>query len=470
VNLIARLIARTALAFNGTTPETVTGYSTPPEQNLLRTYKSGADTVGAFTTQDLGAPDKERPIALWFRLIGTPNVSSSRVDIKSAFVGDTDAAYVPNALLLESHPLLTTWTGPLTVGPTDRVCPVHDQDAACTIEFRSMDLLRALELGLIDDLAPGAPSADDCCLSSSITVTATSTLDPWNNRLVVFIDPVAVGTVVSLPLLISTALARKAVFIYLGVGSVFVAVQAGDFMNGVEDGLFELNGNVAAIVERRETTWTSTEAVLSKGQTLEVDAAGETVDIDLADAPVFPVRYEMTESGFLRLQPLASSAIVQEIQLVRNGGTGQAVLIPRAGELLNGEINGRFYLGFNEGATVRRLVPGGWLATGDGGQRPCRTLTLTGNATLGLWGAGRINVLCTQAAAQTVTMPVNTDPIADGAEANFGCAGAGGLTINGNGALIRSGTGAPAATMALVQHENARLVWAGTLWIAYLGT
>lgn len=468
MNLIARLIARTALEFDGVTPETVTGYSTAPEQNVLRTYKSAADTVGAFTTQDLGAPDKERPIALWFRLIGTPNAGTSRVDIKSAFVGDTDAAYVPNALLLESHPLLTTWTGPLTVGPTDRVCPVHDENTACTMEFRSMDLLQAIELGLIDDLTPGAPSADDCCLSSSITVTATSTLDPWNNRLIVFIDPVAVGAIVSLPTLIDVALSRKAVFIYLGEGSVFVAPQAGDQMNGVTNGVFELNGNIAAVVERRETTWTSTEAVLSAGQTLENAVKAATVDIDLADAPVFPVRFEMTQPGFLRLQPLASSGIVQELQLVRNGGTGQAVLIPRAGEVLNGEVDGRFFLGFNEGATVRRLLTGGWLAIGDGAQRPCRTLTLAADATLELWGAGRINVLCTQAGAQTVTLPAS--PIADGAEANFGCAGAGGLTISGNGANIRSGTGAPAATMAVAQNENARLVWAGTLWIAYLGT
>jgi len=469
VEIIARNIVRTADAFDGTTPETVTGYSTPPGQNILRTYKSAEDSVGAFTTQDLGAPDKERPIALWYRLIGTPNAVTSRVEIRSAFVGDTNAAYGPTNILLESHSLLTTWVGPLVVGPTDRVCPVHEQVTPSTMEFRSMDLLRALELNLF--LAPGAPpAADDCCVTSPITVVADTTLDPWNNTLIVFIAPAAAGTVITLPVLLDTGLGRKAVLVYEGIGLVVVKPQAGEQMNGDADGLIEINGKRAVIVERRETTWTATQPVLSNGEDIENAVAGATEDISIADGSKVPVRFEFNAPGFLRMPLLASSGIDQEFQLVRAGGAEQAILIPQAGEPLNGKADGRLFLGWNENATVRRTLTGGWLAVGDGAQRPCRTLTLAADATLALWGAGRINVLCTKAAAQTVTMPLNTDPIADGAEANFGCAGAGGLTINGNGALIRSGTGAPAATMVLAQHENARLVWAGTLWIAFLGT
>lgn len=466
---IFRTVVRTAARFNGTTPETLTGYTRPPGQNVLRTYKSGApDPVGAFTTQDLGAPDKERAIAVWPRLIGTPN-ESSRVEVRSAFVGDTPAPYGPNALLLDSQPLTTTYSGPLIVGPTDRVCPVHEEDVEgnCTIEFRSMDLALAVQFGLIDDLSPNPTS--DCCSSSSITVTEATTLDPWENNLVVFID-VTNGVAVTLPLLSTLGLGRKVTFVNIGDNYALVAVNVADQMNGVTNGVIELGGNEAVIVERRETTYTGTKPLTGNGEYFNNAVSGATVQISTPDSTIFPVRIEFDAPGFLQLPLLGQASTDQVIEIIRDGGVVQVAIIPRLFEKLNGEVDGRFYLGAGENAVARRTVSGGWLVVGDGAQRPARTLTLAADATLDLWGAGKLNVICTQAAAQTVTLPASTDPIASGAELVIGCAGAGGLTINGNGASIRSGTGAPAGTMALAQHENARLVWADTLWIAVLGT
>jgi hypothetical protein len=460
------LVLNATTSFNGTTA--VTNAYQPSGENP----KAPRSVVTQASIGRLSFKDQMRPgsvaALVRVRTWGISGLVAAVKSLNTAEVAELTSPDDPEPIglnaTLKTVTATSDWSDALLLGPSDALTL---SGATGTVELMIIDLNGSEMVTYLSAIAASG-GASSCCTSTSITVAATSQIAAWSDTLFVYVTAAA-GSTITLPALSGLTLGAKAVFVRDGDGVVLVIVDGADELNGVVGAGFELDGRRAVFVDRRETMWTSTQPNVSAGQSISNAVAGATVAVDTADEPVFTVRFDFDAHGFLRLPLLTNAALGQDIILARFGGEFQAVVIPQVGQLLNGDVDGRVYLGWNENAVARKTLAG-WLVMGDGAGRPARTLTMAADGTLALWGAGQINVLATQAGAQTITLPLSTDPIAPGARVNFGCAGAGGLTINGNGANIRSGTGAPAATMALVQHENAWLVWTGTLWIAGLAT
>ena len=127
-----------------------------------------------------------------------------------------------------------------------------------------------------------------------------------------------------------------------------------------------------------------------------------------------------------------------------------------------GSVGTAIVLGYNETATF--VFDGTqWLVVRSA--PTVRTLTETiDRVMVEKWNGLRI-FRCTQAGAQTMTLPSPlTCPI--GMEAQFVCLGAGGLTVNGGAANSIVSAGALAATKAIAVNTNMRLVCDGTTWDA----
>lgn len=313
----------------------------------------------------------------------------------------------------------------------------------------------------------GTSSSENCCETSSITVTESTTLLPWANTLFVFVNgPLDTTTVITLTAFADITLNRRAVVVRVGGGVVVVIPTTGESMNGKVNGIVELDGFGGVIFDRREVTWTSTKPNMATAQTLEIANPGDTVTIAPPTGVMDPVRIEATASGFARLPTIINWPTTDYFPITRNGGTGQIIIIPFAGEILNGEVDGRVFLGFNDVALAHK-TPFGAVVVTSSGSRPIRCLTLAANATLDFFGAA-IVVNATQAAAQNVNLPpTGTNEVMPGARARFCCKGVGGLTIGGNGSLIAPGSGgAAAANLVIAQNETTDLVWDTTQWIA----
>lgn len=302
---------------------------------------------------------------------------------------------------------------------------------------------------------------------SFLVVTGTQAIPAWTGTCFAFIN-CAAPAILTLPAAALQSQVSRLVLVR--TGGIFPLVQAAgtDTINGVASSGFQISGRTAIEVYRAGAGYTSSAPILTAVTNLANAVAGATVDLPQSLAPNTDVQIDYTAAGFLRLPVLAEAPLEvdQLVQRTPGGGTSQAVLIPRAGEIVNGEVDGRVYLGERGVLRIRRNTVG-WCVTSDGGRRRAQKLIHAANTTLPLWGAGLLMVDCTQAAAQTETMPLSTLPICEGAQALFAALGAGGLTINGNGYSIRPGGGvAPAGTLVVAQFTNVLLTFTGTEYTA----
>lgn len=435
MEVYARLVVRTAPIFDGTTPETQTGYS-GDARNALRIYKAGG-AVGAFTTQDLGAPDKERSIVVWVRLVGVPEPGVSRVDLRSAFAGDAEDGYLPTSALLDSVPLATTWSRPLVVGPTDRVCPVHRIPG--TLEVRSIDLTKVMQMGLT--LPWGiAPPGNDCCISSAITVTADATLESWSGTRFVFVDsPTPVE--LQLPALNDVGLGRGLVVVPLDAGIVNVVPEVGEKVNG------EINFGVvvsrrAAQLWRREGTWVSSLPIVSPGIGLTNIVAGAELSMSSLDGVVQTVILNYQAWGSVRLPSSSGVPAGTRVPFIRSGpeSTGMVMVRPQAGDFLNGSPNRRAYI---PEECVAELVKAesGWVLFVT--QRNAVQEVPVGGVTVAPF-AGTKTIRCTAVGAQAITLPAIIDCEPNALLIIEAVGGA--KTATAVGLDVINGKGAPGAT------------------------
>lgn len=397
-----RTIRRIARIFDGTTPETMTGYTTRPSENFLLTVKSDVENVvGSFSTRDLSSADAQRPLAVWFRLVGEPQPDSV-LNLRSA-ASEAGASYP--SLLLNSYALTTDWQGPIVVGATDRLCPVHDSGAASAIEYMVIDAVNAAQLGLIKDIT-SAP-ATNCCSSASITVTDTGGLSAWGvDTLYVFVNaPAAPPKSIQMPLLANLAIGKSAVFIRIGGGLVYVGPQGAEKMNGQSGYAFELDSFCAVRVTRREDGYVATKNTLWPGTLITNAVANFTVALPTPAAPVTEVRLDITERTLLRLPATGDWAVGCEMPLVRGNGRAPAVIFPQAGELLNGRTNGTAHLGSKDAAVLRKTTYGIIIVGSHGLREPEIIEVPAGNATIPNY-AGELVVRFTEAAAQAGTLPL----------------------------------------------------------------
>lgn len=239
----------------------------------------------------------------------------------------------------------------------------------------------------------------------------------------------------------------------------------GDTLNGLANG-FAILGNPGAVIRLRRVPGGWVE--VSDRQTTPMQVITATVDATL-------------DSGWMGLKAILATQVAAQVltlpaAALLNPGCEFIITYPIAAPALGagnltinaglvniiggGFINTAAVLGYNETAT---LVFDGtqWLMVRSA--PTVRTLAEGANRVMVEVWNGLREFRCTQAGAQTMTMPAaNVVPI--GMEAHFVCEGAGGLTINGGGTNI-IGAGSSAATKAIAQFTAIRIVSNGTNWI-----
>lgn len=242
---------------------------------------------------------------------------------------------------------------------------------------------------------------------------------------------------------------------------------AGDTLNGLANG-FAILGNPGAVIRLRRVPsgWVE----VSDRQTTPMQVITATVDSTL-------------DSGWLGLKAILGTQVAAQVltlpaaALLNPGcefivtypiaapaaGAGNLTINSGATNIVGGgSVGTAIVLGYNETATF--VFDGTqWLVVRSA--PTVRTLTETiDRVMVEKWNGLRI-FRCTQAVAQTMTLPSPlTCPI--GMEAQFVCLGAGGLTVNGGVANSIVSAGALAATKAIAVNTNMRLVCDGTTWDA----
>jgi hypothetical protein len=449
MSIFARTIVRTARLFDGSTPETTTGWSKPLKDNATYTFKADVTTpVGSWSTKDLGVRAADRPLALWFRLDGTPNPGTSLLTHKTARTGDTNPAYVPTNLLLEQFPLTTKLQGPIIINATDRVCVTHDEGGACSVEFLALDAAQAAELGLIRDLT-SAPDVD-CCSRESITVTESTDLAAWGSKeLVVFVDApsTTLPAEINMPALADLEIGQSALFVRIGGALAYVGTNVvGDAINGQVNQAFELPAFAAVRVTREELTFSATAPILAVGTSLNNQGPGVpglVIDLPTPTAPSMPVQTNFAVRTLVRCPPTALMAVGDEIPLIWASGTGPIVIIPRNFETLNGEVDGRAYYRSVDMPVIKKTFYG-LIVVGSGDMRASPIATYSaGAAVIGPYHGTQI-VRLTEAAAQSATLP-DASFCQPEALLVIECIG-GAKTINRAAADVINGRGAAGAT------------------------
>lgn len=455
-------------AFDGTTP--FTGTWKPEENANWPSVNSTQATVGriSFSRQ---LRDGLSPALIIARVWSTDAgyVMTSRT-ANSTEIADLKAPYDPLPIglntLMESRSLVSTrWCAPILLGPTDAVTFAFTGAVRATVEYIMVEATSEQGLAFLQQVMLDVSATDEDV--SFMTITGTTTIPAWSGTLYAFVNAPA-STVITLPLVGDQGQNSRLVLVRTGGTRPLVQASGAELLNGTASRQFEIGGLEAVEVRRASTGYSVDKPLLQATITAITNAvAGGIVDLPAFVSGTTSVQADYTAHGFARLPALTLTPFDADMCLQRlvGGGTSQLVLIPIAGDPLNGETDGRVFFGAKGAARIKRQL-GGWCVTTDGGSRPQLKVTHAANTTLPLWGPGLLMVDCTQVAAQTETLPISTDPICVGAQVLFSALGAGGLTINGNGYLIR--TAGAAATLVVTQNKNVLCTFSGTEWVALI--
>jgi len=468
VETFVKTIARRALFFDGTTPEdSAVGYTTPPTQNCLRTFKSTPETpVGRFSTRDLGSLDAERPLAISYRLIGSPVPGPTRIEFRSAAPGDTDAGYGPTDFLLSTHPLETTWSPWSVLGGTDRVWGFHPEGDEATLEIRVVDFVLAVQLGLFETIDSPADSA----LSPETRVVAIAAgvpeqLEPWTAS-VLYAVVTAAGNndVLQLPLLADVPEGSR-LRLYRASGRWFnVIATGGATINGSAFPLRITADSQGAYIEATAAGWVASMAPDNTN-------AGPIEGTANVPSPLsrLRTRIEWTITGagqVLQIPPIGDVAIDQEVEVVVVGvaAGGGGYVAPSAGQNLDGVTDRRVPLvRLGDAAIFRVVAPGAWTSYTNGNDVNADTIAVVADPALGAVGAwsGVRFYAATYAAPGSFTLP--TAPQV-GQEIIVRPIGANAVTLQAGPNVIVSG-GAAAASLLLVADTPVRLKYFTGQWV-----
>ena len=471
VDFYARTIVRKARGFDGITPETSTGYTPEkPGGNATRIYKEADDEVGSFGVRDLGSLEADRPLVVWYRLVGTAAVGD-KVEIRSAAAGDTNGGY-PTGVLLETKALKTTDIGPFILGPTDRIHPFHDDSAV--MEFRVLGFTDALHAGILESCCNGGggDGEDGCCELSEITVTEPGQLDSWPGLRIVYVTMEESGGDVTLPDLAD--MDEKAALVVVRRGGEWfrIAVDAGDRQNGELNGAIIVNKDDYAIwLKPGSDTWTASADTRTFSDALPADP-GVGLPVQLNPWPsgsVYLVEY--TEAKTLIFPPTTDQAkgAWAAFTVAQGGSPTTFRLSDPVEEYLDGVL----------GNTVTLVNPGDTLlvlpADGDGfrtvhnvrDQGATTILAPAVNAVIAAnWRGSRFaTASAIGGPAVDITLPdPNVAPVAEVGQELIYSAAVNGCRVIATNALI-VGLGVAAAVNATINANVTRVIrWDGSFW------
>jgi len=394
--------------------------------------------------------------------------SANTAEYTNLKIPDNPVPVVVNSAL-KSVTLTQDWSQPLLLGPTDAITLFSDDRN--TVEIQIIDVADEMAMQYLAAVLSTITPAEQVKL---IHVTASTILDPFAGKLIVLAAMAAAPATVQLPLISAEAEGSEAFVVRTGGAATFSVSRDGtDLINGgatpVDFGA--RSGESFAV---RGGQW------LTSGtpRLLEFDAANAVVGGVVAlptPIGIQTARVNFTERGDLQLPDLAVVGFGCGYLLERSGDNAsiprRVRLLPVAGQAVNGVNNLVTYLG-SPGSSMWVLKTHGiagetgtWQVVADRQIVAAQTFVYSANQTLDSGWVGRKYFRLTQAGAQTLDLPPpGLTPI--DCIANVVCEGAGGATINGNGANIRVNTAAPAASLAQALNGVREYKFNGTDWLA----
>lgn len=453
------------------------GWADGGPSNTKDTYFEGTTVVGRFRPATLGRTKFKHSR---FRVYcDGPITQGDVVFVRGSLnVDPADRIVPPNPLRTVSVPLTTSLEAAtrLELGPNDDICVVHAGDGeAATLHFVGYDLDEA-QLDRQDLLAL-LIQAQAQIVGGAVTIrnqNAAGTIDPWpTGHLYVFVDAPA-GSVVRVPAIADVAPpgangpVNLVTFVRVGGGVVLLQSQNGELANGQAAPAWavELSAFEAVTWERVGAGWVVTKAPFAGPTFLSNAVIGGSVNIPIPTSPTSVVQLDFSADGDAILPTTADWPLGNSTWIMRAPGLGneQVRFRPPAGELLNSQADGLFYLSPNHVALVRRTLVG-YMVSSDGVGRPAG-FTQVGGAAVNVqpWGLHELFLELNGAGAQTATLPARAR-VPAGAPISVLATNAAKTVSAAAGETIVGVATAPALTFGVPQNTVRRFVALGaTQW------
>lgn len=439
----------------------------PSPKSQPRSYMNQS-TIGRLSYADLGQTGRigqlviarcDVAAALMTLTVRTENAAEN-----TAGNNDTPA---PNNLdaALYTRSLTPDWCLPFLMGPTDAITLTDGlvTSVPATVELMTVDLQDSASLAYLNALFATAALTPTVAVR---IVTVSEVIPAFSGVQYILGNAAAASMVLTLPTAASEAEGTTLVVTRIGGGWIQVSPQGADTINGSTNSVI-LNDIGQITFTLRGGVWLASRAPITTDLTVTNAVADTTVPLPTGTGTTL-VNVTFTARGIISLPALANVALGVEYLLQRTsdnaGFSPSRVLITTqaVGDTLNGLANGTALLG-NPGSVLRlRRVTGGWVEVSDRQSTPTQVIAATVDSTLDSGWVGLKLIRATQAAAQTLTLPVigllNTGCVFD-----VVYAGTTSLTINGNGVNIVGG-GSTGATIILGPNESGRLAFNGTEW------
>lgn len=450
--------------FDGTTP-LATDW-TPDGNNAEPRASVTQEVIGRLSFRDLARPGTSG-LLLMARRWGPAGSGSDTLTVRS--MNSTEAAQLtvpddPTAISLdqslEARNLLTTWSSPAFLGPTDAVSLNWLPQGGGTVELEMAEIQDALLAAKVAALVATQNSND----FSSRTITASTTLAGWSKTLYLLVQTPG-GATVSLPDLADVPEIGTRVVYIQDEGSATFNVDGGGTINGQAEFVSPLGS--MGIIERTPFGWAATGiAESSAATTLSNAVAGSAVAVpEWTGTHLFMV--DFTARGVLRLPAAADIGVDAEAIFVRTGaddGTHeeQAGILPSGTEEIN-HVNGPIYLGLiGSSVRVKRRIDGGWIATS---HNAVRNTVEAGNKTFTSGWPGRRTVVTTAAGATVTLPPYDGIPFPADCELEVLNTGGAAATVQrANAAESVVGGGAAGANKSVASNTAGVFRFAGTAW------
>ena len=459
-----------ATDFDGTTVKSRDWTPNSSAKSQASNYVSQA-AIGRLSFADFGQPGSMGQLAI-ARCDVAAALMTLTVRTLSAAENTAAGAYVaapaPNNLdaALITRALTPDWCAPFLMGPTDAIAltdGVASGTVPSTVEIMTVDLHDASAVAYLNALFTVINATP---VVSTRIVTVSEVVAVFSGTQYIIGTAAAVSMNLTLPLAASVADGTTLVVSRVNGGWIAILPQGADTINGSTQSVIQADlGQTTFILKGGQ--WLASDAPITAAITVSNAVNDAIVAVPIVTGSTL-VNVNFTARGQLQMPILANVAIGAEYLFIRTAdGAGFSpvraeIIMGAAGDLMNGLANGIAEVG-NVGAGVRfRRVALGWQVTADRICTPAQQIASTGNDTLDSLWAGLKSLTSSQAAAQTLTLPVATLCV-QGGRIRVISTGAAGLTVTSPAATIVGG-GASSTSRRLALNESGEFMWNGTIW------
>lgn len=447
-------------SFDGTSALTAIWAPNPSPKSQARSYVFQA-ALGRLSYADLAGPGSLGQLVRVRTYEDSAGLTARVVSANSTENTDVPDPSVMNSVL-ETIAVTTVWSAPFHMGPTDALAFSQSVARASTVEIMTVGMLETtaaayMAAGIIASAtAPGAVSVR--------SVTVSETMPVFSGSQYLLGNAAATSMTITLPLASSVSAGTKVITTRVGGGWIAVAPQGGDTINGAARNVI-INDLGQVVFEQRGSQWIASDAPITADVTLTNAVADTVVALPIATGTTL-VNVSFTARGQIVAPAIADVAVGVEYLIQRTAdGAGvspvRVELAVPAGVTVNGLASGTATLS-NPGSILRvRRAGNGYIVTSDRQSTPTQVLAAIADLTIDSGWAGEKVIRATQGAAQTITLPATS--LVRGMTVKVLAAGAGGLTINGNGLNIVGATGA-ASSVLLWTNETGLFTYDGTAW------